>query len=231
MSIRNLVIALAAAATLSIFAPPVQAGPVYSFISEGDFQATPGGEIEVKAFLQEAFENPGADFERNDLRLVKEYGLFSADVQVVQSDVSSASDPARLIGASRNPSFDPTYFANESSVADGKAHLIEGLDTFFSSPLTGVGPDGEGNVATIFLGTFRIQAGDKPGDTTHFTVQDYGTSGNTVTFKNGRSIDGAISSSTFTVTTIPAPGGVWVGLSGFAMLYLLAMRRPRRAAS
>jgi hypothetical protein len=217
----------AAAAGSIMLCDSVRADLSLSFsVDQLNYDASPGQSVSVPIYLQEAVTAPDVSL------LEAESGLFSAGV-LVQRTGSSLGQPAVITGASANGDFDD-FFGPVITLASDQASIsiYETRDLGQSlGVLTDETPSGSG-MRRILLGAIDVTAGPTVGEVTRFLVGD-DISDDWLTWmdfwqSNVDVLDPYIQPpAEFTVTTVPVPASVLLGLSGMSasgiLLYLTGM--------
>lgn len=195
------------------------AAMIYRYATDAaTYEVAPGGSTEVVVYLEEQLT------EGSPSGLVANNGLFSFDVAL--ETVVAPSDPALVTAAAANPDFNgvvnnvpPTML-----IADRDLLELEGVQP------VAIGPD----IYRILLGTFSIEAGDVPGQTTTFSVQDFenpltpGTDYNTFYWDDilaETPLDPLLIPASFSVTGVPEPGTLLLILTGVPMLCFAFRKR------
>jgi len=201
---------------IGLMGTAAQAQRTFDIVSDqGNYTVLPNGTATVQVFLRETLAGGSTSL------LVQEDGLFSSVVQATRT--TSPSNPATITAAAR----DATNFNdfNDSAVAAGGAQAnVGGTRSLGSATGTPIITD-SATVRRISIGTFTIQGGLIPLQTSTFTIGDRPGTADTLTFTTGQQLDSLIGSRTFTVSVLPEPASL--GLLGLGGMLLLR-RRARR---
>jgi len=199
---------------IGMVATSTRAAVTFDFISDqSNYTVLPNGTATVQVFLRETLSGTSTSL------VLAEDGLFSAEALLTRT--TSPSAPFSITAASRNATnFDAI---NDSSVVAGGAQAnVGGARSLGSTHGTAVITD-SATVRRVSIGSFTIQGGLIPLQTTTFTLSDRPATNDTLTWTNGTVLDPQILSRTFTATILPEP--TTLGVLGLGMLSLLARRR------
>ncbi len=200
---------------------------IYGYATDAArYEATPGGSAEVAVYLEELLT------EGSSSGLIANDGLFSFDVAM--ETVVAPSAPALVTASAANADFNGTVnnVPPITLIADRDFLEFEGVQPVASGTGT----------YRVLLGTFSIEAGDVPGQTTTFSVQDFenpltpGTDYNTFYWDDilaATPLDSLLAPASFSVTVVPEPGTLLLIVTGVPLLCfafrkrLLSGIRPR----
>lgn len=230
MKTRTLGLAAAAMAVISV-AGEAQAARVYSYVTDqAQYNSEPGQTRAVKFFLREQLTGGDTSLINSD------NGLFGVGLKVVRSG-GGPSTPSILGTLTVNTQdFGGPVIKNEGAAGLSFSAGIAPTATTGVRPGNTAGGTSPGTPADmVYLGSVQVTAGSGPG-VTSFSLQPYGTGGDTLTNNNFYDLDfsstnpaysGASANPTsFSMNVaVPEPAGVGVvAVAGMAGL----LRRRRR---
>jgi len=209
---------------LALLAPRAQAQRTFDVVTDnnnGNYTVLPNGTVTVNIFLRETLGGTSTSL------LTAEDGLFSAVMQATRT--TSPSAPAVITAAARDTTnfndFNDTSTAAQISAGGGASAFVGGTRSLGSANGTPVITD-SATVHRVSIGSFTIQGGLIPLQTTTFTIGDRPTTADTLTWTTGQQLDALIVSRTFTVSVLPEPSTA-VLLFGAGGLLLIRRRGPR----